>query len=306
MMEKLASNFRTWVEVPDDRREHGHACGCCEIPETHCPPRTAGHVHFKIGRGALAEAQISVRNVGKQARNFAFEPSALAGSNAGTAKLVATPANALLAPGQSVLVRVQLLDSAALSACQDYRAELVIRGAWEQCVKLYVQVSRDPYVECSVDQSDSFGDRKFHSRNVKAGIDWKILRGMAPTASLSVSNTGKEARVFSFMPSALAGPQSGGSCLVVTPDALQLDEGEVGVVQVQLDNTFLLSAGQRYRGEILVRGFYDQRLLVTCTVEPDASAYLEVKQGEAPTRVRAHRWYDHFQCTESCLPQAPQ
>jgi len=279
-----------------------HGCGCCEVPETRCPPRIAGEVFWKIGRGAVPEASIIVRNVGKMARNFAFTPTTLAGTGVGAARLDATPAAALLAPGQSTVVGLKLIDSLSLQPAQDYHAELTIEGAWQQAVAITCHIVRDAYDACCVDQGDSFADKAFHSRILKPSLHWEIDRGVVPEATITVHNTGKSSRVFGFEATALVGPGAAGTHLVITPATLQIDRGQSGVVRIALQDTLALRASQTYRTELIVRGFYDQRLHLRCHVHPDAAAHVEVEQGEAPTRVRAHRWTDHFQCTETCVP----
>src|SRR5688572_1926630 len=131
-----------------------HACGCCEIPETCCPPRCVDEIKWKIARGALPEATVLVRNVGTTARQFKFSATDLAGVGVGAAKLSVAPASALLQPGESTVVRVKLEDSLALRACQDYRAEVLVKGSWEQCVKVLLHVGPDPFDSLGVEQSD--------------------------------------------------------------------------------------------------------------------------------------------------------
>lgn len=283
--------------------KHACGCGCCEIPETDCPPRCVAEITWKFARGAVPEASVLVRNVGKAARNFAFSASELAGVGVGTARLSVAPAAAMLQPGESTVVRVKLEDSLSLRACQQYRAEVLIKGSWEQCVKVVCAVQADPFDSVVVEQSDSLADKTFHPKTYKAGIDWKFERGVVPEAALTVHNTGKSAQTFGFEPSLLVGPDGAGAAVSVTPDSLQLSEGQTGVVRVKLKNSAALSPGQSYAATLLIRGFYEQRVEIRACVEPDAAGHAEVQQGEAPTRKRAHHWYDHFQCTDACAPR---
>jgi hypothetical protein len=299
---ELAKLMRDSAEPASRKHGSEHACSCCEVHKTRCPPRIVGEVFWKIGRGAVPEASIVVRNVGKVARSFAFTPTALAGSGVGSARLEAQPSAAVLAPGQSTVVSLKLVDSLALQPAQDYRAELTIEGAWQQAVAVTCHVVRDAHDACSVDQGDSFTDKTFHARILKHSLHWQIDRGVTPEATITVHNTGHSSRVFGFEATALVGPGAAGANLVITPATLQIDRGQAAVVRVALQNSLALSAGQTYRTDLLVRGFFDQRLHLRCQVQPDAAAHIEVEQGESPTRVRAHRWTDHFQCTESCTP----
>jgi hypothetical protein len=285
----------------DDFTKHRHACcGGCEVPETCCPPRCVGEIRWKIQRGAVPEASVLVRNVGSAARTFAFSATPLGGVDPGSARLTLTPASAPLLPGESTLVRVRLEDSLALRACQDYSAELLVRGAWEQCVKVHVHVAADPFDKVAVEQGDSLKHRALHPHTYKAAITWKLDRGAVPEGAITVHNTGAQVQSFSFEANPLIGPAAPGARVVVLPDSIQLSPGQSGVARLRLQASAALAPGQTYQSEILVHGFYEQAVGVKADVEPDASAYTEVEQGDAPTHRRAHHWYDHFQCTESC------
>jgi hypothetical protein len=69
----------------------------------------------------------------------------------------------------------------------------------------------------------------------------------------------------------------------------------------------------RYEAEIDVNGSYEQFVHVVFEVVRRRPWHLldrlrcdckeqhcEIVQGDPPVRVRAHRWYDHFQCTSPC------
>jgi hypothetical protein len=286
-----------------EHNEHRHACASCEIPQTHCPPRIAGKIEWPIERGATPEAVIVVRNIATIPRAFVFSATALAGLGGGSASLSITPLNATLAAGESVIVRVSLSGSDSLTACQDYRAEVVIKGAWEQAVKVLCRVAPDPFDSCIVDQSDSLRDRVLHPETYKSGVAWQFERGVVPEASITAFNTGKASRVFSFVPTPIAGAEGTLAALVVTPDSAMLSPGQSVAVRLQLQHSETLNPGQHYKAALVVRGFYDQRLHVHSHVERDPSGHVEVDQGDAPTYLRAHHWYDHFQCTLDCAAE---
>jgi hypothetical protein len=277
-----------------------HEEDCCEIPETECPPRIAGQLSWRIGRGATPEATISLRNTGKVARNFTFTATPLIGLNPGAASLSLAAGNTHLAPGQSTTVQVKLLSSKALTACQDYRAEIAIKGAWEQAVEVLCHVLPDSFDSATLEQSDSVKERVLHPESYKTELHWKLGRGVTPEAVITLFNQGKANRVFSFLPTAISGVDPSGASLKLTPDSLMLAPGENGSVKLELLDSKTLSPGQRYEADIVLRGFYDRRLQLRADITPDAFDRCEVEQGEAPTHLRAHRWYHHFQCTEPC------
>jgi hypothetical protein len=274
--------------------------GCCGIPETRCPPRCVGVVQFQIGRGAVPEATIVVRNVAQVPRQFAFSATELAGPSVGAAALSVSPPAALLSPGESVVVHLELRDSKALSPLQEYRAELRVRGAYEQIVALRCRVGRDAYDECVVADGPSLKDRALTLQS-KPAIAWTFQRGMLPEATIRIDNHGTTTQVFTATPSMLVGAtHDETSQLAVTPDGLQLAAGQSGAIRLQLQGSLGLVAGQTYRGEVVIQGFHEERVSVCAEVGADPSDHIEVTQGDAPTHVRAHHWYHHFQCTEDC------
>lgn len=297
LFEKLRRHLKSCHE-----QDELHGYGCCEIPETTCPPRCVGDLHFHVQRGSSAEATLLVRNVGLESRVFNFAASELAGGDVGEAKLTVTPSHATLAPEESRLVHVKLEDSLALHAMRTYHAEVTVRGSWEQCVKITCHVERDPFDAVSTDQGESLADKALHHHAEKHGIAWHVHRGASPTAKVTVHNAGKVTRTFSVQVTPLVGFGDPSASVVVSPQSMQLGAGQRTVLLVKLSGSASLAAGQRYDCALVVNGYYEQRIPIRTHVEPDASAYLEIEQGEAPTHRRAHHWYDHFQCTESCLP----
>jgi hypothetical protein len=103
-----------------------------------------------------------VRNVGKVDRAFTFIATPLAGLDAGTASISVTPGSAVLSPGHRVSVQVQLNGSANLTPSQLYTAELLIAGAWEQCVKLHCYIEADPSARCEIEQGEVPKHRHAH------------------------------------------------------------------------------------------------------------------------------------------------
>lgn len=299
VISKLAHEVRELAEAlaeagkKSDVKDLG--CACCEIPETQCPPRCVGEIAWTFARGAAPEATIVVRNVGHTTRQFHFTASELVGIDPGNAQITILPPSATLAPGKTVRVRVSILDSMPLQPCQDYHAELSIRGAWEQCVKVVCKVVRDPFDSTQIDAHHSL----LHGAG-KPVLRWELERGVAVHGKVTVHNSSKETVTLNFETTPLLGPDAPTEQMTVTPASMRLGAGQSSVVRVSLANTRALSAGQTYEAELLVDTQPTQRVALSLGVLPDPGGYLEVEQGEAPTHLRAHRWYDHFQCTEPC------
>ncbi len=284
-------------------------CAPCTIPETECPPRCVDTIRWVFGRGATPEASVVVRNTGKQARTFSFKTTPLAGAGTGTAAITVSPASANLAPGDQTVVKLRLQNSDQLTACQDYRAEFLFSATWERCVKILCSVVKDSTDSCTVSQSgETTGYRKgvktvanFGKPRVKPSIDWKIERGVEPTASLTIRNEGTETRSFAIASTPWVGPGGAAASLNASPPTVDLASGQTAVVELKMLGSAALSPGQEYRCEVVVDGFEESRIDARCMIKTDPTDHADAEQGEFPTRIRAHQWYEHFQCTEDCV-----
>ena len=114
----------------------GSSNDCCSVPTQDCPPRCVAEIDWEACAGEVQHAVINVKNSGQQARGFSF-----GAGNLGPAKVEVSPPSAQLAPGQSVAVRVSVAPSEAFKPGETYSGELLIRGAYEQCVRLRLRVS---------------------------------------------------------------------------------------------------------------------------------------------------------------------
>lgn len=115
----------------------GDSNACCSVPTQDCPPRCVAEIDWEACAGEVQHAVIHVKNSGHQARDFSFQAG-----NLGPAKVEVSPPSAQLAPGQSVAVRVDVAPSEAFKPGETYSGELLIRGAYEQCVRLRLRVAR--------------------------------------------------------------------------------------------------------------------------------------------------------------------
>lgn len=274
----------------------------CTIPETTCPPRCSDTIAWSIQRGALPQASIVVRNTGEAERTFDFTTTALSGIGTGSAHLQATPEQATLAPGERAVVQVSLIGSKTLTACQEYRAEFGYRGSWDQCIRIHIKVGADPSDAASI----VVGQTPQHAEHGKrpdapvASLDWTMQRGVQPTATLCLHNRGQSTQSFTFEPSPWVGPGGEAAGLHIEPKEVSIAAGEQATVQLSLLGSVKLHPGQHYHADLTLRGSCDQRVRLHAYVQADPAAHSEVEQGELPTRVRAHHWYHHFQCTELC------
>lgn len=128
----------------------GGDCGC-EIPETDCPPRCVCELHWEGSPGETFRATIVVRNTSKVARAFTIGATNVAGVTAG--QLSIAPTQLQLAAGASANVAVSYHVPAGTPA-GEASAEVLVVGAYEQCVKVRLTVQPEATITCEVAQGD--------------------------------------------------------------------------------------------------------------------------------------------------------
>lgn len=113
----------------------GSSNDCCTVPTQDCPPRCVAEICWDGCACEVQRATVTVKNSGAQTRSFSF-----AAGNLGPAKVEVAPPAATLAPGQAVTLQVAVPASQGLKDGETYTGELLIRGAYEQCVRLRLRV----------------------------------------------------------------------------------------------------------------------------------------------------------------------
>lgn len=109
---------------------------CCTVPTQDCPPRCIAEICWDGCACEVQRATVTVKNSGAQTRSFSF-----AAGNLGPAKVEVAPPAATLAPGQAVTLQVAVPANQGLKDGETYTGELLIRGAYEQCVRLRLRVA---------------------------------------------------------------------------------------------------------------------------------------------------------------------
>jgi hypothetical protein len=276
----------------------------CEIPETRCPPRRVGRIEWTFARGATPTASVLVRNAGSEPRSFEFRATPLAGSGVGSAAVSVTPTSATIEPGGSAIVSLRLEQSGDLVPGQKYRSELQLTGSWQQAVSIESEVLPDVSVSADVEPhgascpSKAGGD-KYAS---KPAIVWEVERGVTPVAHLRLASPRHERGVFELRITPLVGVNAEAAELALSAARIELEPGGHGVVRLQLSNSAALGPTQRYHAALSIEGGRVPRIPISLIIKPDPHAHVEVSQGDFPTRLRAHHWYDHFQCSLPCGP----
>jgi hypothetical protein len=133
-------------------------------------------------------------------------------------------------------------------------------------------------------------------------IAWEAVPGDKLKATIQLTNTRQVPQAFAFTAGPFQGPNGNtGAAVALAPSGINLAAGQSTVVAVTFQVPATFTAGSVYNSEIKITGMYDQCVKVTLRVRPAApDPHCDVKQGDIPTRIRAHRWYQHFQCEEPC------
>ena len=144
-------------------------------------------------------------------------------------------------------------------------------------------------------------------------IRWEGVPGGELACTLRITNASAKTRTFDLTGTELTGPAGTLAAPTVTPAQLTLTSGRSGLAQATLVLPMTAAAGD-YEGELLIQGAYEQSACVRVAVAGAKTCgcgqrecrcgrqycACEVVQGDPPVRIRAHHWYDHFQCTELC------
>lgn len=131
-------------------------------------------------------------------------------------------------------------------------------------------------------------------------IYWQGCPGDSFKYRIQVTNTSKTKR--EFVLKAMPFPCTEAE-VKVAPDKQTLAQDESFQAEASFTIPDDLVAGC-YVGRIKVIGAYEQYIQVCLTVGSRHACCCHIEQGDIPKRVRAHHWYHHFQCEETCFEPA--
>jgi hypothetical protein len=136
-------------------------------------------------------------------------------------------------------------------------------------------------------------------------IAWQAARGEDAKATITLTNTAKKAQAYSIESTTFQGPSGDtGVTPTVAPANVNLNPNQSATIEVTLNVTDKFETNNSYAAEVTITGQYEQCVQLHLTVTPSRRHHCDVKQGDIPTHIRAHRWYDHFQCEEPCFEPA--
>lgn len=135
-------------------------------------------------------------------------------------------------------------------------------------------------------------------------VRWEAAPGETPGLSVRVTNSSSTGRTFSLHATPFIGAGGSIGSIALAPPTLSLGAGETGFVNA----TYTVPNADEgdYDAEVVIRGAFEQAVCITLDLRCAKTRGQErgvctVVQGDPPVRIRAHHWYDHFQCSEPCV-----
>jgi hypothetical protein len=129
----------------------------CAIPEPECPPRCVCDVTWEASPGETPALTVRVTNSSKATRTFQLHATPFAGPGGSPGTLSLSPSSLTLQPGHVGIVSAKYTVPNMPEG--DYHAEIVVKGAYEQCVRVSLRVRckktcGDEHCTCDVVQGD--------------------------------------------------------------------------------------------------------------------------------------------------------
>ncbi len=138
-------------------------------------------------------------------------------------------------------------------------------------------------------------------------MEWEAFEGDKVTGMIDVHNSGAQVSQFTLSADNFHNSLETTQCKPqLSPSSFALAPGEIKKVTVAINLADSLDPNERYHSEIKIAGRYEQCVRLSLFVRKKATPFCKVEHGEIPTRIVAHHWYDHFQCTELCFEPIKQ
>jgi hypothetical protein len=139
-------------------------------------------------------------------------------------------------------------------------------------------------------------------------VKWDASPDETMSLVIRVKNDSKSDRTFQLNATPFTGAGGSPGTITMTPNSLTLPSRHAGISKATF-KVLKVPEGD-YDAEIVIKGAYEQCVRVRLRVNftktcGEEECLCDVLQGEPPERIRAHRWYDHFQCVEKCDEATP-
>lgn len=128
-------------------------------------------------------------------------------------------------------------------------------------------------------------------------IYWHGCPGDTLHYQIQLTNTGKIKREFNLTPVNFPCTEE---IPIVEPSKKSLlpEQSLKAKISFTIPTSF---GGGTYKTRIKVAGAYEQYILVCLNVQAQQDCCCAIEQGEIPTHIKSHQWFNHFQCEEPCF-----
>lgn len=136
---------------------------------------------------------------------------------------------------------------------------------------------------------------------------WETCRGLTVSGRLEVRNTGKTPVKISLEAGTFRSDGSdSGVAAKLSPESLTLQPQQTQAVTVTVTPGESFEPNRVYTATVAVNGRYADCAKLRLRVHAADTPVCTLEHGEIPTRIRAHNWFDHFQCEELCYEPVSQ
>jgi hypothetical protein len=127
----------------------------CEIPSTTCPPKCACDITWDASAGEIRKSTVKIKNTSKDTIQYSFvgKPFTNCGKTLDITPEV-SPQSVVAAPGEVVSLVVGVSVGELFQSGSTYESEVLVRGKYERCVKIQLNVACACDDACSFDQGD--------------------------------------------------------------------------------------------------------------------------------------------------------
>ena len=138
-------------------------------------------------------------------------------------------------------------------------------------------------------------------------LEWETCEGKPVAGNIDVHNTGRTTAKFH-----LEGRAFRSSCSTtdvmpqLSPASFELAPGAHQAVKVSVTPDATFESERDYESTVTLTGRYVESIHLRVRVHAPDTPCCAIEHGEIPRRIRAHNWFDHFQCEQLCFEPAPQ
>ena len=138
-------------------------------------------------------------------------------------------------------------------------------------------------------------------------LEWDTCEGKPVAGTLDIHNTGHGAAKFTLRAGAFRADCAATEVMPqLEPASFELAPGAHPVVRISVKVNGSFEPGREYQSTVTIAGRYEDCAQLRLRVHRVRTPCCVIDHGEIPRRIRAHNWFDHFQCEQLCFEPAGQ